>query len=74
MAISMPRLRPLLRSRFRRSVVAHRQSMLAATDIDLTLPEWETARDLAEDFDNKMESFMAFDDGHTGSEREWLTS
>ena len=74
MAISMPRLRSLLRSRSRRSVVARQQSHLAAIDIDLTLPEWESARDLAEDFDNKMESFMAFDDGHAGSEREWLTS
>ena len=44
----------------------------AGVDLDLTLPEWDSARDLAEDFDLKMESFMAFDDGDTGSEREWL--
>ena len=42
--------------------------------IDLTAsPNWDEIDDLAVDFDRKLESFMAFDDGSDGSERSWLT-
>ena len=44
-------------------------------EIDLTeSPNWDDVADLAEDFDRKIESFMAFDDGSDGSERIWLTN
>ena len=70
MAISM--LRRRLRSRSKRSVGLSKPET-GAVDIDLTRPDWDSVADLAEDFDNKMESFMLFDDGPASAEREWLT-
>ena len=70
MAISM--LRRRLRSRSKRSVELSKPET-GAVDIDLTRPDWDSVADLAEDFDNKMESFMLFDDGPASAERDWLT-
>ena len=75
MAISLQLPRVLPRLRLRRSsasVAVVRDTNRALVDLDLTLPEWETAADLAEDFDDKMEDFLAFEDHDGGSEREWL--
>lgn len=69
MAIS--KLRRRLRARSNQSVEVSKPK--AAVDIDLTRPDWDSVADLAEDFDNKMESFMLFDDGPASAEREWLT-
>ncbi len=70
MAISM--LRRWLRARSKR-IVERSGTETGAVDIDLTRPDWDSVADLAEDFDNKMESFMLFDDGPASAEREWLT-
>lgn len=43
--------------------------------IDLTAePSWAEIGDLAEDFDNKLELFMKFEDGSSDDERNWLTT
>lgn len=68
MVLSLLRRR---RDRSKQSVEAP-QLQPAVVDIDLTRPDWDTIGDLAEDFDNKMELFMGFDDGKTGAERDWL--
>ena len=77
MALSMLRLRPLHRARSKRPkaqrTVSAEITEVGGPDIDLTRPDWDTVGDLSEDFDNKMECFMAFDDGRVASEREWLT-
>ena len=66
-------LRRRLRARSKRIIERSGVEIGTAVDIDLTLPDWDTIGDLAKDFDNKMESFMAFDDGGDDAEREWLT-
>ena len=71
MAISM--LRRRLRARSKRIVERSGTEISTAVDIDLTRPDWDSVADLSEDFDNKMESFMLFDDGPASAEREWLT-
>ena len=71
MVISM--LRRRLRARSKRSVELSKPET-GAVAIDLTRPDWDSVADLAEDFDNKMESFMLFDVGPASAEREWLTS
>lgn len=66
-------LRRRIRGRIKPTVAAPEPKHASAlVDIDLTRPDWDTVRDLAEDFDSKMDSFMDFDDGQGGAEREWL--